>query len=164
MSLGLAQSEGGGARILHVEKSIVVGAYAHVHMCLYRGDLTLELLERANAWHRKLIQQHGHTAIFGVARTSLALPEAEVRERGAALIRENAGHVDGAVVVLPGEGFWASAVRSVVTASFVVARQPYPSRCCSTVEDGASWLVATSPRAGATARGLLEAARVLDRA
>jgi hypothetical protein len=163
MSLAYSQSADASLRILHADRDLVVGAYAHVHMCLYRGDLTLELLELANGFHRRLVQKHGRTAIFGVARTSLALPPQEVRERGAALIRENASHVDGAVVVLPGEGFWASAVRSIVTASFIVARQPYPSHCAKSAEEGASWLIATSPRAGATARGLLEAANQLDR-
>lgn len=164
MSLAVSHSADEPVRILHADPDIVIGAYAHVHMCLYRGELTLPLIELANGLHRRLMERYGHTAIFGVARTSLSIPPPEVRDRGAALIRENAKHVDAAVVVLPGEGFWASAVRSVVTASFVVARQPHPSRCCSTVEEASSWLIAISPRFGATPHGLVEAAQKLDHA
>lgn len=164
MTLAISQGADASLRLLHADPHLAVGAYAHVHMCVYRGDLTLEGLTRANELHRKLIARNPKTAIFGLARASLSLPPVEVRDRGTELIRENALHVDAAVVILPGEGFWASAVRSVVTASFLVARQPYPSRCHSTIEEGAAWLISASPRSGVTAHGLLEAARALDRA
>jgi hypothetical protein len=164
MTLAFSQGADASLRVLHADPHLAVGSYAHVHMCVYRGELTLEGLSRANELHGRLIARYPKTVIFGLARATLSLPPVEVRDRGAELIKENAPHVDAAVVILPGEGFWASAVRSVVTASFLVARQPYPSRCHSTIEEGAAWLISASPRAGATPSGLFEAARALDRA
>jgi len=69
---------------------------------------------------------------------------ADVRQRGARLIEENRAHVEAAGLIVDGTGFWASAVRSVMTASFALARQPYPSRCFATGLDAGTWF-ATFP-------------------
>jgi hypothetical protein len=164
MTLAFSQDADASLRVLHSDAHLAVGAYAHVHLCIYRGDLTLERMELANGLHRKLIGRFPKTAIFGLAREGLALPPMAVRDRGAQLIRENTGHVDAAAVILPGEGFWASTVRSVVTASFLLARQPYPSRCHPTVEEGARWLLGLSSREGASLEGLCKAVDTLERA
>lgn len=126
--------------VLHVAPSITVGAFANVHLCIYRGELTLEALEAANQHHRDLMGRHPRTFVLGVAQPNLPLPGADVRQRGARLIEENRAHVEAAGLIVEGAGFWASAVRSVMTASFALARQPYPSKCFATGLDASTWL------------------------
>lgn len=125
--------------VLHVTPTITVGAFANVHLCIYRGELTLEALEAANQHHRSLMERHPRTFVLGVARPNLPLPGADVRQRGARLIEENRAHVEAAALIVDGAGFWASAVRSVMTASFALARQPYPSKCFATGLDAGTW-------------------------
>ncbi|MCB9659467.1 MAG: hypothetical protein H6726_17615 [Sandaracinaceae bacterium] len=126
--------------VLHQDATLSVGAYANVHLCVYRGELTLSGLETANDHHRALMARHPRTLVLGLAQHNLPLPSAEVRQRGAHLIDENGSHVLAAAMVLAGTGFWASAVRSVMTASFALARQPYPSKAFATGVEAGEWL------------------------
>jgi len=125
--------------VLHVTPTITVGAFANLHVCVYRGELTLEALEVANQHHRTLMAQHARTFVLGLVQPNLPLPAAGVRQRGARLIEENGANVEAAGLIVEGGGFWASAVRSVTTASFALARQPYPSKCFATGLDAGTW-------------------------
>lgn len=130
--------------VLQVLPSIAIGAFANVHLCDYRGELTLEALEAANQHHRNLMTRFPRTFVLGQARPNLPLPVSQVRQRAAVLIEENRTHVEGSALVVDGTGFWASAARSVMTASFAIARQPYPSKCFATGVEAGTWL-ATLP-------------------
>lgn len=126
--------------VLYSDPALAVGAYGPVHLCVYRDGLTAEGLEAANGHHQALMARHPRTFVLGMALPNLPLPPAEVRQRGAQLIQENGPHVEAAAMVLEGSGFWASAVRSVMTASFALARQPYPSKAFATGLDAATWI------------------------
>ena len=133
---------GGGHHRLEIafrESGIAVGSYRNVHLTAYTGDLTMERLERADAAHRELARRHPRTLVLGWAAPVLAIPSAEVRARAAEMIADNAHYVDASALVVDAGGFWASAVRSVMTAAFALARQPTPSRCFASAADAAQW-------------------------
>jgi hypothetical protein len=131
----------GAFELVHVEPHLVIASCGPVHLTHYRGPLTLPLLELADGHHQKLIRLHGRTAVFGVIEPGLPIPSADVRARSTALIEQNGAHVAAAALMLPGDGFWVSAARSVITASFFLARQPYPSKCFGEVHEAAKYAV-----------------------
>jgi hypothetical protein len=149
--------------VAHVDPALVVGAYGPVHLCVYRDALTSEGLEIANSHHRALMSRFPRTFVLGAAQSNLPLPPSDVRQRGAELIDENQAHVEAAAMVLQGTGFWASAVRSVMTASFAIARQPYPSKAFATGAEAAAWLTSFAAGAVLDPVGVAEALATLER-
>ncbi len=141
-----------------------MGSFDNVHLCVYRDELTMDALNAANQHHRALMARHPSTFVLGVAQPNLPLPASEVRVRGAELIQENRESVLGAATVLVGGGFWASAVRSVMTASFALARQPYPSKVFATSEEAATWLTTFEAGARLSVPGLATALTELQEA
>ncbi len=130
--------------VLEVTPTLAIGAYANIHLCVYRAGLTLEGLEAANRHHRDLIAKHRRTFVLGYAQPNQPLPAADARQRAAVLIEENQAHVAASALVVEGNGFSASVIRSVMTAAFALARYPYPSKCVATGADAGTWL-ATFP-------------------
>lgn len=127
--------------VLEVTPTLVVGACGPVHMTWYRGPLSVALLEAADLHHQRLIRAYGRTAVFGMLESGISVPPSDVRARSAELIAQNGAHVAAASLVLPGDGFWVSAARSVITAAFLVARHPYPSKCFGSIPEAATYAV-----------------------
>lgn len=68
------------------------------------------------------------------------MPTAEVRARVGRILRENAEHTVAAATLIPGNGFWASALRSMVTAILMVAPRSMAFRMFGDLESLAEWL------------------------
>lgn len=132
---------GPSSAVLFSSPHLTVGACGPVHLTWYRGPLTLALLSAADELHQRLIRAHKRTAVLGYLEPGIPVPPSEIRERSAQLIKQNGAHVAAAGLVMPGDGFWVSAARSVVTASFVVARNPYPSKCFGEIDDAAAYVL-----------------------
>lgn len=129
------------ASVLHVEADLVIGACGPIHLTYYRGPLNLARLDVADTFHQRLIRKFGRTSVLGFLEPGIPVPPSDVRERSAALIKQNGALVAAAGLVIPGEGFWVSAARGVVTASFVLARNPYPMKCFGDVGDAARYVL-----------------------
>lgn len=127
-------------RIEHVADDAVAASVGPVHLALYRGRLTMASLEAIHAAHLRVQRERGHSLVLSVARPNLPLPEGEVRKRVSALAREVEERTRAASIVIPGEGFWASAARSFLTAGLTLGASKYPSRVFNELEEGAEWL------------------------
>lgn len=84
--------------------------------------------------------------------TGVSIPSPEVREATSELTRD-AAHVKllARVLVVPGTGFWASAMQGIYTATTAVAPGRFPQRFCATNADAAAFL---APHTKSTARDL----------
>jgi hypothetical protein len=73
---------------------------------------------------------------------SVKLPDTETRAALLQLSNQYATRLGGIAVVLRGSGFWASTMRSIVTALRVVGARDLDMRIHASVEDVAEWLPA----------------------
>ena len=119
------------------------------------GEVTRSSLEQARQAHVHALQS-GATRLYVLAfvESDTALPSSEVRSQSAAVDRLGALDVDAHAAVLPGEGFWVSAARSVLGAVFFLSRSQYPRRVFATATAAAVWL--SEQGASADAQGVLE--------
>lgn len=91
-------------------------------------------------------------------------PGAEARLALSKMFQRVAGSVAASAVVFEGTGFRASLVRSVATSLTLIAKQPFPHRMFSSVEDAASWLSEELPATNegkATADDIVAASRMM---
>lgn len=77
-----------------------------------------------------------HWVVQGVG-----LPTPEAREGLRSLVLRDGDHIACVGVVLRGDGFWASALRSAVSGILLVGpRAPFPQRVYGSAEELAAWL------------------------
>jgi hypothetical protein len=71
---------------------------------------------------------------------NIALPDAETRHALVQLMRELGPYLAASAVVVGGDGFWASTMRSVVTGMRVLTPRTYEMRLHSSIADVVDWL------------------------
>ena len=149
-------------RILYSSPVAAATVVGDVHISVYRGALTREALIGVSTAHRDLIARYPEgTCVLSYAELNTPLPSAEARELTAELTKEFAPGIRCSVTVIGGQGFWASAVRSVVTATLVLSRNGYPVKIMSTIEEGAAYAAANSKVPGVTGERLVQAVALL---
>lgn len=96
-----------------------------------------------------------------------SMPSPEARAAISRLTREYEQYFAGTAVVIPGAGFWASALRGMVTAGSILARSKIKPRICADFADVIDWLPdAHEQRTGVRieAQDLLSALQSAERA
>jgi hypothetical protein len=90
----------------------------------------------------------------------LAIPSAEVREATAALTRASS-HVKllARALVIPGSGFWASALQGMYTAMTAISSIRFPQRFCANEAEAAAFLAPFTSLSPAALEGALDEAR-----
>jgi hypothetical protein len=79
-------------------------------------------------------------ALFTVVAKEASPPSSEARTALSNVLRHGVDAVLASAVVMEGDGFRASMVRSVATGLAVVARQPFPHRVFARTADAAEWI------------------------
>jgi len=151
--------------LLYSDAKIAIGAYENVHLVCYRQSLDLDMLRRDRAAHDALAKRYPKG--FGLVCTSqpnLSLPTQEVRRESAYMLQANRGRVLAAAVVVGGDGFWASAARSVITGINLVATPPYPIKIFDEVMPASGWLAPQVPNLPGGSFALTTAIRELSEA
>lgn len=126
-----------------------------VHVMYFRGPIdvsTLDATMRANAEIKKLLPD-GIWA-FNLAIPSLSLPDRAIQKKASEAAKAVEGYLRGAVVVLPGEGFWVSAARAFVAGLMLLSPLRQQREFASDIADGAKNLARRSNRDEAWAREL----------
>ncbi len=133
-------------QIVRVSPWLSVGTWANVYFMHVFGELDAASLCAAHEVHISLIERCPQgTGVMAISETAIPIPGADVRDLSSRFMRELSPNLRACATVIPGGGFWASAVRSFLSAVYFVAKQPCPTRAVATVEEGALWL---GPRAG----------------
>jgi hypothetical protein len=70
-----------------------------------------------------------------------AAPEGKARTRAGRLFREMGARLQGFALIAEGGGFWASAIRSIVTGLSLAARTRFPFKAMPAIEEAAPWLM-----------------------
>lgn len=124
----------------------------------FRGPVDVEALDatmRANAELKRQIP--GGIWAFNLAIPMLTLPDREFQKKASQATQSVEGHLLGAVVVLPGEGFWVSAARAFVAGLMLLSPLRKQREFASDILAGAQNLAKRSQRDDAWARELARA-------
>jgi len=133
-------------QIVRISPQLSVGTWANVYFMHVCGEFDVKDLRAAHEVHLALIERCPQgTGVMAIGEMNTAIPGTEVRDLSSRFMRDLSPHVRACATVIRGGGFWASAVRSFLSAVYFVAKQPCPTRAVATIEEGALWL---GPRAG----------------
>lgn len=133
---------------VHVTPSITIpgvcSAYAwkNISIALWFGPLALEevpIFERAC---QQRVEQcpEGLSSVHIMVPGGKSMPTPETRAELTRVLREYAQSATAVAVVIPGSGFWTSALRGLITAISVLARTPIKPQICSNFADVCDWL------------------------
>ena len=130
------------ARLLGCDPNHRIGTSGSVFFVLWKGDVECRIAERVQVSLRAFAQslEGRRAALLTVVEHGAPLPSSDARTALANILRYNADEVLASAVVMEGDGFRASAVRSVATGLALVARQPFPHRVFPRTLDATEWL------------------------
>jgi hypothetical protein len=121
---------------------IRVGNYGPVHLVAYHGTPTVTTLRTSERYHRLLRGRFPRgTAILSWVAGGLKMPDKDVRDVGSELFKAVAPQIWCSATVIPGEGFWASAARSVLTGIQILSRSPCPDRAFGKIDEAVAWMM-----------------------
>jgi hypothetical protein len=83
---------------------------------------------------------HGFSTVHIMVRGGKSMPTPEVRAELSRIFRHYSQFAAGVVVVIPGKGFWASAIRGLVTALTLISQTDVKPQICETYGEVAEWL------------------------
>jgi hypothetical protein len=139
-----------------------VGVYAEVIIVAVHTEVTLEALKASVATARKVGTMYPHgVASLALAHFGARIPNAELRAAASQAMAESRGTTRCAAQVIAGEGFWASTVRSVITAMEKLRPDDKPRRSFGSLPEAVPWLCSHLDRDSKWGEGLLLAARQL---
>src|SRR5262245_29623069 len=103
--------------IVHDAESgaFLFGSWRNVVIAVWESQATEAGVERLAKVVEVVARTHPERSNIHFIATDAALPDADVRAKFVALMKQNAAHLAHVVVVYGGSGFWASAFRSFVT-------------------------------------------------
>ena len=129
-------------RILSSDRNHCTAVWGPLFFVVWMGEVevrTTELIQTRLRAHGES-QPNGRAALFTIVEETAPLPDGKGRTALSNILRFCADEVFASAVVMEGDGFRASAVRSVATGLSIVARQPFPHRVFRKVQDGAQWI------------------------
>ena len=129
-------------RLLGSDRHHRMGTWGPVFFVLWKGEVEPRTADRIQVGLLAFAQTLGgqRAAILTVVEKQAPTPSSEARAALSNVLRHGADAVIASAVVMEGDGFRASIVRSVATGLALVARQPFPHRVFARTEDAAEWL------------------------
>jgi hypothetical protein len=131
-----------------------IASFHNVIIVLLDTTMSLGALHTSVQVNRKLTSVHGHIAVLSVFGLGVKMPSPEVRKAAADAVALTAATTRADVRVLPGDGFWASAQRGILTAIEMMRPDSVPRRTFRHLREGVSFLVARLEKDASFAREL----------
>lgn len=119
----------------------VLALYGPVVVNVYAGPMTEASFAESMAAGKARASEVPALGVLTVIEPSMPLPDAETRAQARRATEVGAAFVHAGALVLAGEGFWASAMRSAYTALRWLAPEAYPERVFASVDEAARWLL-----------------------
>lgn len=132
----------GPVRIIEVEPGVCcVGGWANVSISRWVGPGTVAAVERLARVGDELRAQYpsGLSSVHLIAENA-GMPTAEAREGLVKLMNRKADRVGCIGIVVGGSGFWASAIRSLITGMRAVSSRAYEMKLVGSVGEIVAWL------------------------
>lgn len=132
-------------RVEYVDSAHATGVSGALLMSLWRTATTHEAMLRFHNFAAKAVaSRKDPVAFLTVVEANADLPDPSARDELAAMFRKLAESVACSALVFEGQGFKAAAVRGITTGVNLVARQPFPHKVFSNVDEAGGWLVKNS--------------------
>ena len=130
----------GRVELTYVDREMAVGVFGPVLITYVRGSLDLEYLAAAHRIGRALAARHpGGIGSLTLVPSAVPIPEGRVREQASRNTKEADQWVAAGATVIAGEGFLASAKRSVLVAMTIFSGGP-PRRVFAEPQSANDWL------------------------
>lgn len=154
------------ARVEHEEPGFRIATWRNVAILVWRGQVTIPRLDEVLRRERVLKARHPKgivpfTIVSEVPTELLKMGEAE-RKRAAEVAQELAGVTIAHPNVVLGSGFWAAAVRGVISASYLLSRASYPNKAFDSIGTACTWVTPLMARGGETAPDARELTTVVE--
>lgn len=119
------------------------GVCKNVLVTVWRAQGTSPAMARLAVAMRKMAAEYplGYSALQLVCG-SAGLPDSEMRVALSVFIGEVPRELTCVGVIVGGDGFWASALRAVITSFWQAAPRKFELRICGSSEEAARWLSA----------------------
>jgi hypothetical protein len=122
-------------------KSYFIGTWDRVLIEVFFESATPDGLQARLEAHKALYQRFPDRVLsLTVIRAGARLPDSEIRAEASRIVKQLAPRTQAIVVTLEGEGFWASAARSTLTAIQLLAPGARGIRVSATVPEAAKML------------------------
>lgn len=117
-------------------------AWNDVAITLWFDAVALEDVAVFERGCQRLVEQcpEGVSSVHIMVPGGKAMPTSEARAELTRVLREYSRFSAAVAVVIPGTGFWAGALRSLVTALSVVARTAIKPQICANYAEVCEWL------------------------
>jgi hypothetical protein len=132
--------EAGRVELTYVASDMAVGVFGPVLITYVRGSLDLAYLAAADRTGRALAARHpAGIASLTLVPSAMPIPEGRVRQQASRSTKESDQWVTAGATVIAGEGFIASAKRSVLVAMTIFSGGP-PRRVFAEPQPAIDWL------------------------
>lgn len=131
----------GPARIIEIEPgTCCVGSWANITLTRWVGRGTAPAVERVGRVGDEVRTQYpaGTSAIHLIAEGA-GMPTPEAREGLIKLMNRKTDRLGCVAVVVGGSGFWASAIRSLITGMRAVSSRAYELKLAGSIEEVVAW-------------------------
>jgi hypothetical protein len=121
----------------------VVTVYAHgnITIIVWWGRASPQAAQRLHRVTEQRRKQHpeGLSAIH-IVKGDVVLPDQATRDALVRVMKDSDTSLAALAVVIGGGGFWASALRSVITGMRVLSRSAFELRLHGTIDEALAWL------------------------
>lgn len=127
--------------IVQDNATVTVGTYQSLLVLVFHREVDQSALSTAEAVQRTLLARFPKgPLVLTVIASDVPLPAEGTRAMVVDSFRRMAAKNAAAATTVIGDGFWASAMRSTLTALNLVVRPPCPQRTFANVADALAWL------------------------
>jgi hypothetical protein len=127
----------------------IFALWRNITIAIWATQATVELVAELTRFSEEISVQLNQQKVSAlhIIRNQARLPDVAARQALRALNEQYAPRIACTVTMIEGTGFWASAMRGLVTGLQLVApRQQYKHHSCATTSEAAGWLVAPHAR------------------
>jgi hypothetical protein len=133
------------AEVLHSDRDVLIGAWREMYVAVFRCETTVDgVTTLSRLFDERAREFPEGLGFLTVVDQGAALPDTRARAKLAAFMGASKS-IRVSAVVFEGSGFRNAAVRGVVTGLTLLARQPFPHRVFSSVEEASQWLCGQGP-------------------
>ena len=144
-----------------------VCAIGHSHnltVIVWWSQATGPAVERVAAVTRMVCEQHASFSNIHVIKPGAPLPTAEARNGFVRMMKDHADQLRNAAVVVGGEGFWASMMRSAITSMRFVSPRSFELRLHGKADEILNWLPSAHWQRTRVELGRFALSQILDEA
>lgn len=133
--------EAASAPQIHYEHDgIRIGSFRNVALVHWGSHATVDAVRALSVCSADLLKRYERISVAQVIPDNVGVPTEQARAMLLKLADAGAGRIACIAYVLAGDGFWASAMRSLVTNSSWVGQRSFVPRICATLQEAATWL------------------------